>query len=60
MSRFIIIIFSFGIIFSQSPCCKNKAAGVSCTKTTEVQSSENVLEESLPASCKSNAKKGIS
>ena len=50
------------LVIAQSPCCKNKAKGVSCKNSVKVLDTNKAVDgsEPLPACCKAKADKGIS
>ena len=56
------LVFSLSLVFAQSPCCKNKAKGVSCKNSAQVADANKIVDgnEALPACCKGKAKQGLS
>jgi len=56
------LVFSLSLVFAQSPCCKNKAKGVSCKNSAQVADASKIVDgnETLPACCKGKAKQGLS
>ena len=58
----IVMAFTVSLIIAQSPCCKNKAKGVSCKNSAKVVDVNKTVEggEVLPACCKAKADKGLS
>ena len=56
------LVFSLSLVFAQSPCCKNKAKGVSCKNSAQVADANKIVDgnETLPACCKGKAKQGLS
>ena len=58
----ITLVFSLSLVFGQSPCCKNKAKGVSCKNSAQVADASKIVDgnEILPACCKGKAEQGLS
>jgi len=56
------------LIFAQSPCCKNKAKGASCSRSAQAADTTQTTEATqttdankvLPACCKSKSEQGVS
>ena len=55
------LVFSLSLVFAQSPCCKNKAKGVSCKNSAQVADASKIVDgnETLPACCKGKAEQGL-
>lgn len=64
----ISMTLTVSLMFSQSPCCKNKGEGFSCTRSAQaVDVSQKTdapqvadANKALPACCKSKSKQGVS
>ena len=64
----ILMTLTVSLIFAQSPCCKNKGEGVSCTRSVQAVdvSQKNDAPQTvdankaLPACCKSKSEQGVS
>ena len=56
------LVFSLSLVFAQSPCCKNKAKGVSCKNSAQVADASKIVDENetLPACCKGKSEQGLS
>lgn len=56
------LVFSLSLVFAQSPCCKNKAKGVSCKNSAQVADASKIVDgnETLPARCKAKSEQGLS
>ena len=56
------LVFSLSLVFAQSPCCKNKAKGVSCKNSAQVADASKIVDGNkvMPACCKAKAEKGLS
>jgi len=56
------LVFSLSLVFAQSPCCKNKAKGVSCKNSAQVADASKIVDgnETLSACCKAKAEQGLS
>ncbi len=54
--------FMVSVVVAQSPCCKNKAKGVSCKNSAQVADATKTADgsEILSACCKAKADKGLS
>jgi len=50
------------LIFAQSPCCKNKAKGASCSRSAQATEATQITDANkvLPACCKSKSEQGVS
>ena len=65
MKKIVLLItmaFTVSLMVAQSPCCKNKAKGVSCKNSAQVADASKIVDgnETLPACCKGKAKQGLS
>ena len=65
MKKIVLLIamaFTVSLIVAQSPCCKNKAKGVSCKNSAQAVDANKTVDgsEVLPACCKAKAEQGIS
>ena len=58
----IAMAFTVSLMVAQSPCCKNKAKGVSCTHSAQAVDATKTADGNkvLPACCKAKAKQGLS
>ena len=58
----ISITLTFSIMFAQSPCCKNKAKGASCSRSAQAVDATQITDANkvLPACCKSKSGQGAS
>ena len=56
------LVFSLSLVFAQSPCCKNKAEGVSCTHSAQAVDTTKIIDGNkvMPACCKAKAEQGLS
>ena len=56
------LVFSLSLVFAQSPCCKNKAKGVSCKNSAQVADASKIVDgnETLSACCKAKSEQGLS
>jgi len=64
----ISMTLTFSIMFAQSPCCKNKAKGTSCSRSAQALDATQTTDATqitdankvLPACCKSKSGQGVS
>jgi len=58
----IAMVFTVSLMVAQSPCCKNKAKGVSCTHSAQAVDATKTADVNkvLPACCKAKAEQGLS
>ena len=56
------LVFSLSLVFAQSPCCKNKAKGVSCTHSAQAVDATKTTDGNkvMPGCCKAKAGQGLS
>ncbi len=65
MKKIVLLIamaFTVSLMTAQSPCCKNKAKGVSCTHSVQAVDVTKIADGSkvLSACCKAKAEQGLS
>ena len=58
----LMMIFTVSLMVAQSPCCKDKGKGVSCTRTAQAVDATQTADANkvLPACCKSKGEQGVS
>ena len=58
----IAMVFTLSLVFAQSPCCKNKAKGVSCTHSAQAVDATKITDGNkvISACCKAKAEQGLS
>ena len=56
------MVFTVSLIVAQSPCCKNKEKGVSCTHSAQAVDATKIIDGNkvMPACCKTKAEQGLS
>ena len=54
--------FTVSLMVAQSPCCKNKAKGVSCTHSAQAVDATKITDGNkvISACCKGKAEQGLS
>ncbi len=65
MKKIVLLIamaFTVSLMVAQSPCCKNKAKGESCTHSAQAVDATKTADVNkvLPACCKAKAEQGLS
>jgi hypothetical protein len=65
MKKIVLLIamaFTVSLMVAQSPCCNNKAKGVSCTHSTQEFDATKTVDGNkvLAACCKGKAEQGLS
>ena len=58
----IAMVFTVSLMVAQSPCCKNKAKGVSCTHSAQAVDATKTTDGNkvMPGCCKAKAGQGLS
>ena len=56
------MVFTVSLMVAQSPCCKNKAKGVSCTHSAQAVDATKTTDGNkvMPGCCKAKAGQGLS
>ena len=65
MKKIVLLIamaFTVSLMVAQSPCCKNKAKGVSCTHSAQAVDATKITDGNkvISACCKAKADQGLS
>ena len=62
IALFMSMTLTVSLMFSQSPCCKNKAKGASCSRSAQATEATQITDANkvLPACCKSKSEQGVS